>query len=193
MTKLYLKDQLKRLDASLQGRIEGTIDNQLARYVIALEDKRFWRHFGVDPIALARALYRYLSGRPNGGASTIDMQYVRTITGERDRTLHRKLSEIFLAIMIRRRFGSHRILVHYLESAYTGTELCGMEQASLALFKCRVSDLDPRRKAMLAATLLSPVPKQPSLDWWIRIVRRANRAEHATGSPSQLSAKKSEL
>lgn len=161
-------------------------DPELVSLVIALEDKRFRQHIGVDPISLGRATFRFLVGRPNGGASTIDMQLVRTLTGRRERTLSRKLSEIALAVYIRRRFGADVIVNHYLAVAHTGTFLRGTQVAALWLFGRAAEACTWEEKASLAALLLVPAPERPTASWSLRLERRAAFARGRAGNRPQV-------
>src|SRR3954447_23245686 len=120
--------------AVVEGIEADAVDADMRAFVLALEDKRFYAHAGVDPIALARASFSVCRGRPKGGASTIDMQFVRTLTDRRERTLRRKLREIVFAVLVRRRFGATRVLEAYLTTAVTGTDLEGVEAVSAHLF-----------------------------------------------------------
>ena len=65
------------------------------RMVLTLEDRRFFDHSGFDIVAFFRVLWRFATFRPTGGASTIDMQFVRVATGRYERTIKRKIYEIF--------------------------------------------------------------------------------------------------
>ena len=93
--------------------------------VLILEGRRFTRHFGFDVFSFIRELIKALSFRKYGGASTIDMQFVRTVTGYRDRTLRRKLYEILLAVLIQIKFTKLEILRSYLNAAFFGSHLIG--------------------------------------------------------------------
>ena len=148
---MTLSEDLRLLRSTIRKEGAVPIDPLLSELVIALEDKRFVRHFGIDLLALARSVANYLRGAPRGGASTIDMQLVRTLTGRFERTLLRKLREIILAFLIRRNHTPTSILATYLTCAYTGTGLRGMEQAAHSLFGREVQACSVRQKAMLSA------------------------------------------
>jgi membrane peptidoglycan carboxypeptidase len=171
----FLAD-LRQAFKVLQAVEAEPLDPELVAYVLALEDKRFLAHIGVDLLALARASFNCCRGRPKGGASTIDMQLVRTITDRRERTVRRKLREILLAILLRRRLGPTRILEAYLSIAVTGTDVKGMAALAAHLFAVPMSACTSMQKAMLASTLLVPAPREPAGDWWQRIERRAREA-----------------
>lgn len=74
--------------------------SELHYYILALEDRNFFRHCGVDFKAILREIKNMLIGKKYGGASTIDMQLVRTITNYRERTISRKIYEMTLAILL---------------------------------------------------------------------------------------------
>lgn len=76
----------------------------LEKLVLVLEDRRFMFHHGFDVKSLVRELLRAITFRRHGGASTIDMQFVRTSTGYKERTIARKLYEILLAFIIQFRY-----------------------------------------------------------------------------------------
>ena len=151
-------------------------DPELAALVLALEDKRFFEHCGVDLLALGRAALRLLQGRPNGGASTIDMQLVRTITDRRQRTIARKLREIVVAVLVRRKFGADIVLSAYLRIAYTGYRLTGLQEGAKHLFGRAIEQCLRHEKAMVASSLLQPVPRFPTLAWRERLEARARFA-----------------
>ena len=94
------------------------------------------------------------------------MQLVRTLTDRRERTFARKAREVLLALMMRRWFGAQHVLNRYLEIAYTGTNLIGLEDASHSLFNKPIANCSVRQKAILSALLVSPAPAFRSLKWW---------------------------
>ena len=91
---------------------------ELEWMIVALEDRRYFAHFGVDVLSVAREFFRALTFQKHGGASTIEMQFVRTITGYRQHTIWRKLYEAILAILVRRRYSKHDVLRSYMACAY---------------------------------------------------------------------------
>src|SRR5260370_30708064 len=82
----------------------------LERMVIVLEDRRFMKHPGFDPKSVVREFFKALTFRRHGGASTIDMQFVRTVTGYKELTITRKLYEMLLSILIQYRYSKIVIL-----------------------------------------------------------------------------------
>jgi membrane peptidoglycan carboxypeptidase len=142
--------------------------------VLVLEDRRFFGHSGVDYFALLREVARVLTLRKHGGASTIDMQLVRTATGYRAPTLKRKLYEMLLARIIQYRYSKLLILRSYLASAYLGWDLRGTEDAAQAVFGKFADELNVDEAAALASMLVFPRPRQNSSIWQNKISRRAN-------------------
>jgi membrane peptidoglycan carboxypeptidase len=156
-----------------KGTALSELDRQFVRLVLAAEDKRYWLHSGVDWIAAARAFFRYAAGRPKGGASTIEMQLVRTVTHRRERTARRKIREMVLASDVGCLASKRTILTTYLSIAYFGHDLVGVEAAALAVFRTHVDDTCSSRHAFLAALLVCPLPRSRTLDWYRRAFRRA--------------------
>jgi membrane peptidoglycan carboxypeptidase len=165
---------------SLYARIEEVpnvpLDPELAMLVLAIEDRRFRRHRGVDLRSMARAIWGLARRRPNGGGSTIDMQLVRTLTGRYGRTVGRKLTEMHFALRLRRRFGADRVLNTYAAVAYCGEGLTGFASAADYLFKQSVRECSTDEKAVLAAVLLYPVLREPTDRWRHRLGARSKRA-----------------
>ena len=148
--------------------------SELELLVIILEDKRFLNHGGVDLIACCRELVKALLLMRHGGASTIDMQFVRTATGFKERTLRRKLYEMFLAVIIQFRYSKRIILRSYIQCAFFGSHLIGIERASKGIFSKVPQQLNLEESAQLAAMLVYPRPLKPTEAWLIRMRRRAS-------------------
>jgi membrane carboxypeptidase/penicillin-binding protein PbpC len=181
---LSFSADLDRLTEIVGAIKMSSVDQELAMLMLALEDNRFWQHRGVDPIAILRAAFHWASGRPKGGASTIDMQLVRTLTGQRERTARRKLREILLAMRLRRQIGAKQILAAYTTVAYCGEGVTGLIAASLCLHGRPPNLTSSAEKAAVAAVLLNPIPAIPTARWRSRLQRRAvyalERADHVT-------------
>lgn len=142
--------------------------------VLNLEDKRFFSHCGVDPVALLRATIGLLiKQRVVSGGSTITMQFVRTVTGARERSLRRKAREIFLSILLERKVPKLVILRNYVRHAYVGSEKGSLYQYSENLFGLHHSKLDLAKASHLASFLRYPRPKQENLAWKSSVERRA--------------------
>lgn len=149
--------------------------SNLERLVLVLEDRRFLQHRGFDARACVRELLKMLTLRKHGGASTIDMQFVRTATGYKQYTAKRKLYEMLLAFLIHFRYTKIEILRSYLSCAFFGSHLIGAERASRKVFSKSCGDLTDSEAAFIAAMLVYPRPLEPK-DGWDRRVR--NRADY---------------
>jgi len=147
--------------------------------VMALEDRRFLRHCGFDFISLARESWKAILRKKHGGASTIDMQLVRTITGFKENTLFRKIYEIILSVLVNFKFSKKQIIKAYLRNAYFGSRLIGVERASLGVFSKYSFQLSYDEKAIIAAMLLRPKPLIPKQVWIESVMFRANYAKLA--------------
>jgi membrane peptidoglycan carboxypeptidase len=140
---------------------------------IALEDRRFFHHAGVDARSVLREMLRMLTGRKHGGASTIDMQFVRTVTGFRAPTAKRKVYEAFLALAIQFRHKKLEILRSYLACAYFGSGLIGADSAAQRVFNKRADRLGIEEAALIGAMLAYPRPLHGLPRWEQRAQRRA--------------------
>jgi len=130
--------------------------------VVDTEDARFWRHGGVNWLAVARAAVRDLEHRRVvEGGSTITQQYVKNtyVTGER--TLRRKLAEVGHAWGLERRNGKRAILEAYLNTVYFGQGAYGVEAAAQTYFSTRAARLTLTQAALLAGLIRSPSAYDP--------------------------------
>ena len=140
---------------------------------IALEDRRFFHHPGVDARSVLRETLRVLTGRKHGGASTIDMQFVRTVTGFRAPTVKRKVYEAFLALVIQFRHKKLEILRSYLACAYFGSGLIGANAAAQKIFNKNADRLGIEEASLISAMLAYPRPLHGLPRWEQRARRRA--------------------
>ncbi len=146
----------------------------LEKLVLVLEDRRFLDHRGIDLKSIIREILKMMTFRRHGGASTIDMQFVRTVTGYRHLSLRRKLYEIFLSVLIQFRYNKITILRSYLACAFFGSHLIGVNKATNKVFNQNPEDLSIDEAAFIAAMLVYPRPMSPSLEWQRMVQRRAN-------------------
>src|SRR5258705_1209274 len=134
----------------------------LKQAVIATEDARFYSHFGVDPMGIARAVYQnFRRGRIVEGGSTITQQLAKVLFLTPDRSLDRKLKEAVLAVELERRYSKDRILEMYLNQIYFGHGAFGVEAASRTFFGKSVKDLSIAESALLAGLPKAPSPYSP--------------------------------
>ncbi len=136
-------------------------DPSFVERLIAVEDARFWRHPGVDPLAVVRAAgSAAITGEVSSGASTLTMQTARLLT-PRPRTLPAKLVEMIRAVQIEARLSKREILALYLTLAPYGGNLEGVRAASLSYFGHEPSTLTPGEQALLIALPQSPEARRP--------------------------------
>jgi penicillin-binding protein 1A len=134
------------------------VPRSLRDAVIATEDRRFYYHWGVDPIGIGRAVVQnYRQGRIVEGGSTITQQLAKVLFLTPDRSLERKLKEAVLALEIERRYSKDRILEMYLNQVYFGQGAYGVEAAARTYFGKSVSEVTVREAALLAG-----LPRAPS-------------------------------
>jgi membrane peptidoglycan carboxypeptidase len=145
----------------------------IEKIILLLEDRRFLQHRGIDLRAVVRESVRFISRQKHGGASTIDMQFVRTQTGFRQHTLTRKLYEMWLAFFLQYRMDKKAILRAYLEIVYLGTGLTGIGQAAYELFNKSVEELCENEAAFIAAMMVYPRPTSEPPSWRKKVERRA--------------------
>jgi penicillin-binding protein 1A len=137
----------------------------LAKATIAIEDRRFYRHRGVDAEGVARALWRDVqAGRVVEGGSTITQQLVRNLYISRERTVERKLKEACLAVKLEREWSKPRILASYLNSVFYGNLAYGAEAASQTYFSKPASRLSLTESALLAGLTQAPSVYDPFVD-----------------------------
>lgn len=141
--------------------------------IVLLEDRRFFEHRGIDIRSVAREVLKMITFRRHGGASTIDMQFVRTQTGYKELTLRRKMYEMTLAYLLQFRMNKLGILRRYLQLAYMGHGLRGIDEAAQEVFGKAVWELDRTESAFIAAMLVYPKPSRESPNWRTKVERRA--------------------
>jgi len=149
---------------------------RIVRATLALEDRRFWHHPGVDPIAVARALWQDLaSGSRRSGASTIAMQVARMQHPE-PRTLWAKAVEAATAVVLTGRYGRDALIAHYLRLAPYGNGSHGIAHAARWYFDKPVADLSWAEIALLAAIPQAPGAMNPLKSAGLaRAIRRGGR------------------
>ena len=130
--------------------------------VIAMEDHNFFRHWGISPKGMIRALLRdILHHRTAQGASTITQQLSRGIFLKPEKTVTRKIKEIVLALQIERNFSKQEILALYLNQIYFGNGVYGVQSASKLYFGKDVSEMTLGECAMLTGLIPSPERYSP--------------------------------
>ncbi len=133
--------------------------------VIAIEDRRFYSHFGVDPIGLSRAIAsNAMAGRMVQGGSTLTQQLAKNMFLKPERTLERKVQEVLLSVWLERKHSKDQILEMYLNRVYFGSGAYGVEAASRRYFGKSAREVTLAEAALLAGLLKAPSKLSPARD-----------------------------
>ncbi len=140
---------------------------EMPKYVpqafLAIEDRRFYEHYGIDPWGIARAaLANILHRGVTQGASTITQQLAKNLFLTQERTVHRKLQEMLLALWLERKLSKTQILELYLNRVYFGSGAYGIEQAAQRYFGKPAKELSLPEAALLAGLVKSPSRLAPT-------------------------------
>jgi 1A family penicillin-binding protein len=139
------------------------VSRPLIQAVIAIEDRRFFDHEGVDPIRIAGSAIAVLrAGEAVQGGSTITQQLARQSVG-REKTLTRKLKELLFAAQLEHHLSKNEILELYLNKVYFGDGLYGVEAAARGYFGKKASELSVPEAALLAGLLKAPSSYAPTV------------------------------
>jgi penicillin-binding protein 1A len=141
------------------------IPPQMRAAMIAVEDRRFRSHIGVDPLGVARSVkVRFQAGRWTQGGSTITQQLARNIFLTNSRTFGRKVKEAVLALAIERKFSKDQILELYLNRVYFGGGAYGIDAASRRFFGHSAETLSLGEAAIIAGLVKAPSNYAPTAD-----------------------------
>ena len=145
---------------------DNQIPKQLKNAVVSIEDRRFYKHHGVDTIRILGAATSNVFGRSAGmqGGSTLTQQLVKLSvfsTAASDRTLKRKAQEAWLAINVEQHFSKSQILDFYINKVYMGNGIYGMQTAAQYYYGKDLKDLDLSQLALLAGMPQSPTYYNP--------------------------------
>ncbi|KXJ04421.1 Penicillin-binding protein 1A, partial [Exaiptasia diaphana] len=161
-TRLLAADGGELRKYSRENRIllkEGELPELLAHAIVDTEDARFYRHGGVDPKAILRAVVvNLVTGKRSEGASTLTMQYARGLFNlSREKAWMRKIEEAFLAVELEKRFSKQQILTMYANHVNLGHGNYGMEAGARAYFDKSVHEL-----SLAEAATLAGIPQRPA-------------------------------
>lgn len=171
----------------INDEVAGTLQDQKGNYVsleniatpmrevvVNTEDKRFYQHVGFDPIGMGRAFVRLIINRntSGGGGSSITQQLVKNAFLTLDQTFNRKLKEFFLALEVEKKYTKDQILEMYLNHAYFGNGVWGIEDASMRYFGHSAATLDYNESMVLTGILKGPNIFNPIDDYEAAIDRR---------------------
>lgn len=134
----------------------------LVQAIVATEDRRFFEHFGFDPVALARAVVANVrAGRVRQGGSTLTQQLAKNIFLKPDRTLRRKVQELLLAFWLEANFTKEQIFTLYINRVYLGSGTYGVDAAARKYFGKSARDVTLHEAAVLAGLLKAPSRYSP--------------------------------
>ena len=175
---IYYQDKESGLWKELQTLV-GKENRELVQYTdipqdlinafVAIEDKRFWNHDGVDWRRTAAGLVYMFTGHNIQGGSTIDQQLIKNLTGDKDVTVNRKILEIFKALELDSNYSKEAILTVYLNYIFMGNKCYGVQAASRYYFGKDVWDLNLAECASLAGITNNPSLYAPYGD--VEVVR----------------------
>jgi penicillin-binding protein 1A len=135
----------------------------LPKAFVAIEDRRFYQHFGIDPIGVGRAVIRDLTGRGGmEGGSTLTQQLAKNLFLTQERTLSRKIQEAILALWLERKYSKDQILELYLNRVYFGSGAFGVEAAAQKYFGKSAKLVSLSEAAVLAGLMKSPTRLAPN-------------------------------
>lgn len=151
----------------------SAIAPRLREAVIAVEDERFYKHPGIDPVSIARALVRNIrAGRIVEGGSTITQQLAKNMFLPPERTVGRKVAELFLTIYLELKFSKDEILERYLNLVYLGHGAYGVEAGARLYFGKSAADVSLGEAAMLAGLTRGPFYYSPYRNMSAALARR---------------------
>lgn len=156
---------------------------------VAIEDRRFYHHFGIDPIGIARAVFSDLVLHRNvQGGSTLTQQLAKNLFLTQERTLHRKIQEAILAVWLEHKYSKQQILELYLNRMYFGAGAFGVEAAARKYFNTDARQVTLPEAAMLAGLMKAPTKLAPNRNP-LAAIDRADQVITAMRSEGYISAK----
>ena len=152
--------EINNLHESNYVRIED-INENIIKTIIEIEDKRFYKHSGFDLISITKAFINNLSGKPIMGGSTITQQYVKNIYLSNEKSLLRKIRELYFAIKIESIYSKEEILEGYLNTIYFNHGIYGIFDACKYYFNKTPNEISLAETATLIAIIKSPATYSP--------------------------------
>lgn len=158
VNEMSLTDKLAEIRAK-DGYTElSALPETYVDAVVSVEDHRFYRHIGIDFIAICRAVVNDIrAGRYVEGGSTITQQLAKNLYFTQEKKMERKIAEVFLAFDLEQNYSKDEILELYLNSIYFGDGYCNVGQASAGYFGKAPEDMTEYE-----STLLAGIPNAPS-------------------------------
>jgi penicillin-binding protein 1A len=164
----------------------------MTQAVLAIEDRRFYSHFGLDPLGLARAMWvNATSGGVSQGGSTITQQLAKNLFLSPERTFSRKVKEAALAFYLEYKYSKDEILSAYLNRVYFGAGAYGVDAAARIYFNSNAKNLTIDQAALLAGLLKAPSRYSPDSDPQ-RAATRARTVIYAMADAGYITKKKAD-
>ncbi len=180
-TKVYADDDILIGELKIERGVFMPLDQMpqhLINAVVAVEDSRFWKHKGIDYLAIVRAAVKdVLHVALKEGGSTITQQLAKITFLTPEKTLQRKVREAALAMKIEKKLGKKEILELYLNRVYLGHGAYGMEMASRVYFGKSIREVTLPEAALLAGLIKAPTTYSP----YNNLMRAKNRQETVLG------------
>ena len=155
-TKVINKEILRENYISSEVVPDNEIPKYLKEALVSIEDERFYEHKGVDIISLTRSLLHNILSDTTQGGSTIEMQISKNLLTSDDRTMKRKIKDIYYATQMDKFMTKDEILCTYLNNVYCGKSAYGVGKASKVYFGKNVQDLTLAQSAMLVGITNNP-------------------------------------
>ena len=137
------------------------IPTDMIKAAVAIEDKRFWEHDGVDWMRTLAASANMFIGGSRYGGSTLTQQLIKNLTGEKDVTVRRKLTEIFKALDFEEHYTKEEIITWYLNTIYLGERAYGVKSAAYAYFGKELDELTTKECACIIGITNNPSRYDP--------------------------------
>ena len=179
-TTIYDSSNHKIISLGTESRryiSQNQIPQTLKDAVVSIEDRRFYKHHGIDPIRIAGAAISNLTGSSSGlqGGSTLDQQLIKLSffsTKRSDQTLKRKAQEAWLALKLDNSYSKDQILTFYINKVFMGFGSYGMQTASYYYFNKPLKDLDLAQTALIAGIPNAPTVYNPYSNPKLALKRR---------------------
>lgn len=144
-----------------EDRVWATLDDEIPKHMqdamVAIEDKRFWEHNGVDWKGTAGAVFKlFTHSGDGGGGSTLTQQLIKNLTGENQVSILRKVKEIFMALNMNKKYTREEILEAYLNVVNFGSQTQGVQAAAKRYFNKDISECDIAECAAIAGITQNP-------------------------------------
>lgn len=165
-TTIYYRDGEPMAEVGYQRTNVQDFPPFLKDAVVAVEDRRFYQHNGLDTKSIGRAIYiNLLEGSKAQGGSTITQQLARTLFLTQEKTFTRKIKEVLLAVALEEKFTKDEILAMYLNEIYMGRGCAGFACAAKAYFNKDVWSLNQAEISLLVGLIQSPEHYNPETNW----------------------------